>query len=90
MGSSSKKGLEPNRVWREDRRHINCLQYMLYDRRTMKKKESLDYVTKITELLVNAGIDLEYTDTDGRNVVDYLHRYGWDGTEVYKIIRKAT
>jgi hypothetical protein len=85
-----KKGLDPNCVWGEDRRCANCLQYMLYNRRYMKKSEHLEDVTRIAELLVNAGINMTYTDSDGRSVMDYIHRYGWNGTDVYKIIRAVT
>jgi hypothetical protein len=81
------KGLDTNCVWGNDRKHSNSLQYMLYNNRTTKKREYLDYITQITELLIDAGIDLTYIDDDGRNVMDYLHHYGWDGTETYKVIK---
>jgi len=85
-----KKGLDPNITWSEYRRYSNSLQYMLYNHRYMKNEKFLGDLTHIVKILVDSGIDLEYTDSDGRNVIDYLHRYGWYRTEACNIIKEAT
>lgn len=81
------KGLDVNGTWGEYRHYANCLQYLLYDMRYTKNQKFLDDIADITEMLVDAGIDLCYTSPDGRNVMDYLHRYGWYGTRTYNIIK---
>lgn len=84
------KGLCVNNIWGEYRMYANCLQYLLYSCRYTKNRQTLDDVAEITEMLVSAGINLDDVTPDGRNVMDYLHRYGWYGTKTYKIIKNFT
>lgn len=82
-------GQDPNDSYFLDgRRRANTIQWLLYNRRYMKNEKWITCLTHVCDLLLRYGLDLSYCDTDGRNVMDYLHRYGWYDTSVYKIIAK--
>lgn len=85
-----KKGLNPSSVWDKFRKCSNSLQYMLYIHRYEKNTDKLENIAKIAELLIKYGINLEHTDSDDRNIMDYLCKYCWDGTRVFNVIRDGT
>ena len=55
----------------------NTAMTLLYNYRQSKNIHDIDLVIQIIILLINNGLDINYTDSDGYNLMDYVYSYGW-------------
>jgi hypothetical protein len=82
------QGADPNFIDADD--EFDCLENMaqglLHRSRYMHCQDHILEVADILSLLCDAGLDLHYVTTDGRNIMDYVVQNGWTGTEVEKVL----
>lgn len=85
-------GQDPNEYISTDYyRNMNTAQLMLYNHRFVKDKKDINNIINILLLLIAKGLNMNYTDMDGRNLMDYVYDFEWNsvlvGNEYYPVIR---
>lgn len=77
-------GANPNLINTDRKYHTreNMLMSKLYRMRYIHDQEYIDGLAEIVKLLCQAGFNLLYETTEGRNIRDYMIQHGWLGTPV--------
>jgi len=72
-------------------RNMNTAQLMLYNHRFVKDKKDINNIVNILLLLIAKGLNMNYTDKDGRNLMDYVYDFKWNsiliGSGDYPVLR---
>jgi hypothetical protein len=72
-------------------RNMNTAQLLLYNHRFVKDKKDINNIINILLLLIAKGLDMKYTDKDGRNLMDYVYDFKWNsvliGNGDYPVLR---
>jgi len=72
-------------------RNMNTAQLMLYNHRFVKNKKDINNIVNILLLLIAKGLDMKYTDKDGKNLMDYVYDFKWNsiliGNGDYPVLR---
>lgn len=67
-------------------RMCNVLQELLYEYRHMKSEDHIQDIASVFKMLLEAGMDFSGVDADKRNIMDYVDRYCWFDTSVWRVL----
>jgi hypothetical protein len=70
-------------------RKQNIAQDLLQCYQKEKRQKTILKLIEVFRMLIYHGLNLAYTDLDGRNLMDYVYQYKWDNTEIMTLLRTS-